>query len=349
MPAGQFTPQVDERRPVSPPVSPRGASVGGFRVEGVIGKGSFAEVRRGVCCRTGNPVAIKLGTCADEVAMRREQAVYRTIGGQPGFPRLHWAGMLPGHKAARTVLVVDLLSESLGHVAKRVGGKLRLGSVLHLGRKMLGLVRQLHQSNYVHRDIKPDNFLLGPDGKQLYLIDFGLAAKWRDNDGLHRAYCEGGGFSGTPNFASVHAHHGVAPSRRDDLESLFYTLVWLVRGALPWEGLGGRSWQERARRVALRKCCTTTGRLSEGLPEEFQAFAKYVRELPYSGEPDYGYLEGLLHSALAREGPDAETDALDFDPEPAAVPGTIDCGAEDDMGYATEMPRSCSLVAVPRM
>ncbi|KAF2556172.1 hypothetical protein F2Q68_00012974 [Brassica cretica] len=95
---------------------------------------------------------------------------------------------------------------------------------------------------YVHGDVKPENFLLGPPGtpeeKKLFLVDLGLAIKWRDNaSGQHVEYDQRPDvFRGTVRYASVHAHLGRTCSRRDDLESLAYTLVFLLRGRLPWQG-----------------------------------------------------------------------------------------------------------------
>eukprot|EP01065_Artemidia_motanka_P017269 TRINITY_DN2077_c3_g2_i1.p1 TRINITY_DN2077_c3_g2~~TRINITY_DN2077_c3_g2_i1.p1 ORF type:complete len:369 (+),score=96.86 TRINITY_DN2077_c3_g2_i1:90-1109(+) len=299
MPAGQITPAPPpppQRSPSPPPPSPRGSSVGWFRIGGVIGKGSHGEVRRGVDTRSGEEVAIKLCPKRGADTLRREIGVYQKMNGTPGFPNMRWSGRCAGDSAGREAIVTDLLSNSLGATTDSVGGRLKVGSVAALGRQMLAAVRALHEHKFIHRDIKPDNFLLGRDAcsRRVFLIDFGLAVKFCDADGLHNAYHETGSFSGTPNFASIHQHHGVAPGRRDDLESLLYTLVWMAKGALPWEGLGGRTWQEKARRVAVRKCVVSAEQLGEGLPSAFTEFASQVRRLSFSEAPDYDYFDSLL-------------------------------------------------------
>ena len=100
-------------------------------------------------------------------------------------------------------------------------------------------------ARYVHGDIKPENFLLGPPGsineKKLYLVDLGLATRWRDAVcNTHVDYDQRPDvFRGTVRYASVHAHLGRTASRRDDLESLAYTLLFLLKGRLPWQGYQG--------------------------------------------------------------------------------------------------------------
>lgn len=109
----------------------------------------------------------------------------------------------------------------------------------------LSILRELHAKGYVHGDVKPENFLLGhPDSeyaRKLYLVDLGLATKWKDSVcGTHVEYDQRPDvFRGTVRYASVHAHLGRTASRRDDLESLAYTLIFLLRGRLPWQGYQG--------------------------------------------------------------------------------------------------------------
>jgi serine/threonine protein kinase len=106
----------------------------------------------------------------------------------------------------------------------------------------ISILEKLHMKGFVHGDVKPENFLLGQPGtadeKKLYLIDLGLASRWKDShSGQHVEYDQRPDvFRGTIRYASCHAHLGRTGSRRDDLESLAYTLIFLMRGRLPWQG-----------------------------------------------------------------------------------------------------------------
>lgn len=88
----------------------------------------------------------------------------------------------------------------------------------------------------IHRDIKPENYVIGnEDITTLYMIDFGLAKYYRDqNDGKHIPNIEKKGLIGTARYASVNAHLGKEQSRRDDMISIGYVLIYLATGKLPW-------------------------------------------------------------------------------------------------------------------
>jgi serine/threonine protein kinase len=122
--------------------------------------------------------------------------------------------------------------------------------------------------SYVHGDVKPENFLLGqpgtPRSNKLYLVDFGLAQKWRDSRAAHAKYDQRpDDFRGTIRYASVHAHLGRTPSRRDDLESLAYTLLFLLNGRLPWQGFQG---DNKGYLVAKKKMATSAETLCRHVP-----------------------------------------------------------------------------------
>mmetsp|Transcript_27303 Transcript_27303/g.20438 ORF Transcript_27303/g.20438 Transcript_27303/m.20438 type:complete len:135 (+) Transcript_27303:419-823(+) len=134
-------------------------------------------------------------------------------------------------------MVIDLLGPSLEDLFKFCGGRFSLKTVLMIAHQILGTIARLHAKNFVHRDIKPENFLMGLGRKShiVHLIDFGLAKRYRDGKThQHIPYKENKNLTGTARYASVNAHLGIEQSRRDDLESIGYILVYFANGSLPW-------------------------------------------------------------------------------------------------------------------
>ena len=134
-------------------------------------------------------------------------------------------------------MVMDLMGPSLEDLYKFCGGRFSLKTTLMVGYSMLGTIQRLLGKNYVHRDIKPENFLMGLGKKShmVHIIDFGLAKRYRDSKThQHIQYKENKNLTGTARYASVNAHLGIEQSRRDDLESIGYVLVYLANVSLPW-------------------------------------------------------------------------------------------------------------------
>ena len=126
--------------------------------------------------------------------------------------------------------------------------KFSLKTVTMLAIQLLHRIEHHHTHHYLHRDIKPDNFLMGlkSNAHTLYLIDMGLCKQYRDADTLtHIPYRENKKLIGTPRYASINTHLGVEQCRRDDLESIGYMLMYFLNGKLPWQGLKARTKQEK--------------------------------------------------------------------------------------------------------
>ncbi|KAL0238631.1 hypothetical protein GEMRC1_013104 [Eukaryota sp. GEM-RC1] len=161
---------------------------------------------------------------------------------------------------------------------------------------MLQIVKSLHEHGFLHRDIKPANFLMGLDSAQneLRMIDFGLTTYWRDpTTKEHVAYGQSDDVSliGTPRFASINSHNGVVLSRRDDLESISYTLIYFLKGTLPWWEVDSnpRMGRDELLDQIRKKKCTAPSIWCKNIPIEFVDFVNYVRRLGYDEEPDYDH------------------------------------------------------------
>lgn len=133
----------------------------------------------------------------------------------------------------------------------------------------LSRIEYVHSMGFIHRDIKPENFLTGLKKKShlIYMIDYGLAKRYTDlKTGQHIPYIEGKQLTGTVKYASVYTHLGYEQSRRDDLESLGYVLVYLLNGELPWNGIKAKNKQEKYKKIMVKKIETTQEILFKGLP-----------------------------------------------------------------------------------
>lgn len=206
---------------------------GKYRLGRKIGNGSFGEIYLGTNIQTNEEVAIKLESVKTRnPQLLYESRIYRIIQGGPGIPAIHWFGV----EGEFNILIIDLLGPSLEDLFNYSHRRFSLKTVLMLADQMLSRVEYMHAKNFLHRDVKPDNFLIGLGRKcnLLHVIDFGLAKKYRDpKTNQHIQYVEGKSLTGTARYTSINTHLGIEQSRRDDLEGLGYVFMYFLRGSLP--------------------------------------------------------------------------------------------------------------------
>lgn len=149
--------------------------------------------------------------------------------------------------------------------------KFTLKTVCYLGIELLKRIQFVHEKNHIHRDIKPDNFMMGADKNidVLYIIDFGLAKKYRSGSKKHHIPMKTNkSITGTARYCSINTHKGLEQSRRDDLESIGYVLIYFLKGILPWQGLKCRTDGDRYKKIFEKKMTTTEEELCDGIPSK---------------------------------------------------------------------------------
>ncbi|KAF3961601.1 hypothetical protein ACB098_05G023600 [Castanea mollissima] len=273
-----------------------------FRLGRKIGSGSFGEIYLGTNIQTNEEVAIKLENVKTKhPQLLYESKLYKILQGGTGIPNVRWFGV----EGDYNVLVMDLLGPSLEDLFNFCSRKLSLKTVLMLADQMINRVEFVHSKSFLHRDIKPDNFLmgLGRRANQVYVIDFGLAKKYRDaSTHQHIPYRENKNLTGTARYASMNTHLGIEQSRRDDLESLGYVLMYFLRGSLPWQGLKAGTKKQKYEKISEKKVSTSIEALCRGYPTEFASYFHYCRSLRFDDKPDYAYLKRLFRDLFIHEG-----------------------------------------------
>ncbi|KAK3994831.1 casein kinase I isoform delta [Cladorrhinum sp. PSN332] len=193
-----------------------------YRVDAKIGEGGCGLVHLRTDIQTGKNVAIKLEEIVNgPQPSERESNAYQALSGGIGIPAVLWSGT---HSHFH-VMIFELLGPSLEDLLNLCGRHFPLKTILLIAHQAISRLEYIHSKNLLHRDIKPDNFLMGLDGQDntLYTIDFGLAKELddaEDQDGLQ--------FGGTARYASTRHHSGHQQSWGDDLESLGYVFVYLA-------------------------------------------------------------------------------------------------------------------------
>jgi len=272
--------------------------VGGYRLGRRIGSGSYGEVYLG--SRPGHEdVAIKLEALSVKRSqLKHEWSLYNRLAGGPGIPQVYWYGTVDNYNA----LVMELLGPSLEELFRRCGNMFSAETVRLCAEQMIQRLQHIHSRGILHRDVKPNNFLVGrgESANQIYLVDFGLSKSYVDaQTQRHIPYRAGRkGLTGTARYTSIGNHLGIEVTRRDDLEGLGYVLIRMLRGRLPWQGIKADTKQMRNELISNRKIAITLQELCCDLPQEFLQYMTICRNLKFKESPPYAELQGLMLKAL---------------------------------------------------
>ena len=249
-----------------------------------LGKGGFGQLYLGRNIRENTLIAIKVEEQVQRSHLTMEFQILKELQGE-GIPKVY--RLHNGHK--HNYLLMQLLGKSLDKLFSDTNRKFSIKTVSQIGYQMVQRIEYVHSKGYIHRDIKPGNFLIGKnlDCKKIYIIDFGLSKKYIDKNNNHILYKEGKGLTGTARYVSLNTHYGIEQSRRDDMEGIAYNLIYFAKGKLPWQGVKTKNKKEKHKKIMEFKEEYIPEKLCDGLPEEFPTLLKYARKLDFDEKPDY--------------------------------------------------------------
>ena len=275
---------------------------GRFILKNKLGGGSFGEIFRGVDVWRNKEVAVKLELIKTRhPQLNYESRVYKLLHNGSteviGIPEVHWAGQ----EGEFNAMVMDLLGPCLEDLFNYCMRKFSLKTILMLADQMMHRMEFIHKKQFIHRDIKPENFVMGTGSKghHLFLLDFGLSKKfWDARTKAHIQFKEGKALTGTARYCSANAHRGIEVSRRDDLESIGYLLLYFYKGSLPWQGLNAPDAHAKTVKIGEKKMQTPLEELCKDAPQQFLQFLRYSRQLRFEDEPDYDLCRGWFREVM---------------------------------------------------
>lgn len=251
-----------------------------------IGKGSFGEVYQ-VIDKNNNIFACKVEKKGDREKLKSESKIYKRLKKLDCVPKIYSYIETEQYN----MLIMEMLGKSIDKVFEEYENKFDIPTILTLTIRIIKSIEYIHNLGIIHRDIKPNNFIIGNDYK-IYVVDFGLSKKWFKN-GQHIKLNVGRSMIGTARYTSKNIHCGIEASRRDDLESIGYMMVYLSKGRLPWQGLKKSSGDDK---IGDIKMMINLSDLCEGMPDCFFKYIEYCRNLQFKQTPSYQYIIELFEN-----------------------------------------------------
>jgi serine/threonine protein kinase len=277
-----------------------GKYINKYKIQKFIGSGAFGIVFEAINIKTEEKVALKIPVLKDNVdkqkSLMEEAKIYNKISN----PEKGIANVKITQYKDKKIIVMDLLGESLEKIMEEEK-KMNIEMVVIYAIQMMEIMQYIHEMGYIHRDIKPDNFVVDrKDKEKLYCIDFGLAKKYTKKNKQHIEQTETGKFCGTARYASRTAHLCLDQSRKDDMESIGYLLIYLYKGKLPWQGIKEQEKVKRYKLIGEKKMKISNEELCKSMPKEFTVYMKYIQSLDFEEEPAYDSLKRMFEKLLKR-------------------------------------------------
>lgn len=293
---------------------------GEFKLIDKISQGGFGDVYVCESIKTQKKYAIKIEICEKRNPkvnshLNREYRIHKIMQGATGFPKIHcFYTKLPPKsnnyyfsfsRKTTSYLVHELLGPSLDNLFFQCNHRFSLKTVLMIADQALCRLEYMHNKNFIHQDVKPDNFLIGTRNNSniLYLIDFGLSKNINEHkETIRDPMFNDPEFIGTSRYATISAHLGNEQTPKDDLESLSYSFVYFLKGKLPWQGVNVSDKQLKNHIISQKKQSIPHSKVFEGLPTEFYEFFLAVHNLPQNERPNYSLYREMFRKLMLKNG-----------------------------------------------
>ncbi len=264
-----------------------------------IGSGSFGEVYLARNINDDKLYATKIEEKRNKNRLKSEYNIYKKINKDnkiAGIPKIYNFIETPDYN----IMVMELLGPCLEKKYDELDKKISLNTLFKIGLDMFHLIEQFHKRGFIHRDIKPGNFIFNNSKPfdKLYIMDFGLSKQYVVN-GEHIEAKFDRSLIGTARYCSLNIHWGIEPSRRDDLESICYILIYFFKGSLPWQGLKKDKNKTQVQKIGDKKSSTSLDTLCTDMPSCFKDILKYVKDLKFEEKPNYNYIYDLLNKNIS--------------------------------------------------
>ena len=236
-----------------------------FKTIKKLGEGSFGKVYKAEY--NGEYYALKFESRSRAKSLLEMEGTIMAYLQGPNIPFIKSYG----YSGDYNLLVMQLMDKSLEDIF-RIRKQFSIKTTAMIGFQLIGVLHFIHDKSIIHRDVKPDNCVMGSAelNENLYLIDFGLAKKYRSTRTLKQyPMTRKKRLTGTARYASIHALEGYDQSRRDDMESVGYVLAYLLRGGLPWQGMKLKSKENKYKNILEKKKEISSQELFKGFPNEF--------------------------------------------------------------------------------
>ena len=263
----------------------------------LIGKGSFGIVLKCLDTKLNKNVALKIEMYKNTKQQRldKEYFIYNKLKYIEGIPKIY--NFIEKKEEKKSILILEYLGPNIEELFNFCDRNFSLKTILLIMDQMISRIESIHCHGILHKDLKPENFLVGYHNKNLiYLIDFGLSANYINNRNFsHNVYNNNNSFVGTLRYSSINNHENKEQSRRDDLESLGYIFIYLLTGNLPWKGMRGKNNKSTQEIIYQKKKNTSLEELCKNLPKEIFIYMTYCRNLKFYEKPDYEYLRNIFY------------------------------------------------------